>query len=413
MNLVEALRMALRSIVANKMRASLTMLGIIIGVTAVITLVSVGNGAQASITDRIKSLGSDVLQIQAGRREQGRVTMALGSANTLTLEDARAIANPRNVPSVVAVAPQVMTFGQVVAGGKNLNTRIQGVTAEYADMFDWDVTQGEFIGKYHDDVQARVAVLGTTTANNLFPGQDPLGKTVRINDTPFVVIGVLESKGAFMMVDTDDVVMVPVSTAKAYLSQTRTPRGERVINSISAKVIDEQHLQAAQDEITTLLRQRHRLAKSESDDFVITTQTEMVQTVGQVIGIMTILLGCIAGISLLVGGIGIMNIMLVSVTERTREIGIRKAVGAKRRDILTQFLIEAAVLCLSGGMVGVLLGWGASQLFSGLNLGFRALFSLDAVILAFTISAAIGIFFGLYPAARAARLHPIEALRYE
>ena len=413
MKLLEAFVLALRAIRANKMRSALTMLGIVIGVTAVIVLMSIGKGAENTITERIRSLGTDVLQIQAGRMQHGRVQRAMGSANTLTLEDAWAIANPRNCPSVDSVAPQVMTFSQAVAGDENTSTRVTGITPEYGEMFDWQVSEGEFIQKHHVDAQARVCVLGTSVVKDLFPYESPLGKLVRINDVPFRVIGVLESKGAFMMVDMDDAVMVPITTAKAKLTQMRTTRGGRVVSSISAKALDEEYLEQAREEITSLLRQRHRISPADNDDFIITSQEETIQMISEVMGVLTILLTCIAGISLLVGGIGIMNIMLVSVTERTREIGIRKAVGAKRRDILTQFLIEAAGLSLTGGAIGVLLGWGASVLFSRLNLGFGAEVTLFAVGLAFGVAAIIGIFFGFYPAFRAARLNPIDALRYE
>lgn len=412
MNPVEAIPIALRGISAHKLRSFLTMLGLVIGVGAVISLMSIGTGAEAMITERIQSVGGpNVLQVSPGRAMQGMAQAAMGSASTLTLEDAEAIADPRNCPSVSLVAPTVMTFAQVVAGEENLSTRILGVSSEYEDVFNWGVTQGEFIAQHHVDAQSRVCLLGTTVAEELFGGVTPIGQRVRIKNIPFRVIGLLESKGAFMMLDTDDTMMIPITTAKAKLSTQRTARGERTVNSISVQVADESLLDVAIQEITALLRERHRI--TERDDFTVLSQSEIVEMVGEVMGILTILLGSIAGISLLVGGIGIMNIMLVSVTERTREIGIRKAVGAKRRDILIQFIIEAATLSIMGGAIGIFIGWSVAQIFSGLNLGFGALVSIDAVILAFSVSAAIGLFFGIYPATRAAWLNPIDALRYE
>jgi len=409
MKVIDAFLLALRGIAAHKMRASLTMLGIIIGVTAVVSLMSIGRGAEASIVEQIESLGTDVLHIIPGRGRMGVVTTSIGSSNTLTYEDALAIANPLNCPSVSKVAPVVEDFAQVVAGDKNIITRYYGTTPEAEEIFDWRVVQGEAISRQEIERHAQLAVLGPTVAKTLFGDADPVGERIRINDYPFRVVGVLAGKGSFMTIDMDDMIAIPITTAKDKLDTRTTPQGGRVVTSISAQVSSKEAMADAKQEIEALLRQRHRITGQ--NDFTIVSEADIVAVIQDVMGILTILLGLIAGISLLVGGIGIMNIMLVSVTERTREIGIRKAVGAKRRDIMTQFLIEAAVLSLAGGMVGVLLGWGASQLFSGLNLGFGAVFSLDAVILAFTVSAAIGIFFGLYPAARAARLHPIEALR--
>ena len=413
MNLLESLNVALRALAANKLRSGLTMLGMIIGVAAVITLMSVGIGAQATITSQIESMGSNLLFITPGSTQQAGVRSSQGTAPSLTLEDAQAIADPFNVPEVAMVAPEINSFGQVVAGPQNVNTRILGVTPQYQDVRNFHVAAGDFISQQNVDARSLVAVLGSNVAYELFGGEDPIGKDIKINRIQFRVIGVLEPKGAQAMGNQDDVVVVPITTVQQRLFQQRSTRGGNSVNQISVQVASKDQMDAAILHIGDLLRQRHKVAQ---DDFTILSQADLQQTLTQVTSIMTLLLGSIAGISLLVGGIGIMNIMLVSVTERTREIGIRKAVGAKRRNILLQFLIESVVVGVAGGGIGLVIGILLSSVVSMVDLGGQHLqtaVSGESVVLAVGVSAAIGIFFGLYPAARASALNPIDALRYE
>ena len=414
MDLTESLRLALRALQANKLRSALTMLGMIIGVGSVITLMAVGNGASAMITNQIEGMGSNLLFVSPGAaRQEGQVRQAQGTLPTLTLEDAEAIADPMNVPSVTGVAPEVNGFGQVVAGPVNVNTRILGVTPSYQYVRNFQVADGEFIGDSHVQARSLVVVLGSRVAETLFPDVDPVGQTIKINRLTFRVIGVLVSKGSQAMGNQDDIVMAPISTVQQRINRQRTVSGRYTVQSISVQVAADAKTQEAREQIAALLRERHRVIE---DDFTISSQEDLLAVVTQVTGVLTLLLGAIAGISLVVGGIGIMNIMLVSVTERTREIGIRKAVGAKRSDVLVQFLIEAVVVSVVGGGVGVLVGAGLARLISSLPLGGQSLPTVvtpDSVVLAAGVSAAIGLFFGIYPASRAARLSPIEALRYE
>ena len=419
MNLAESLRVAMGSLAANKMRSSLTMLGIIIGVGAVIAMMSIGRGAQAQVTDQIRSMGTNLLFITPGAIREGAVRMQAGSAPTLTYEDALAIAAPGAVPEVVAVAPEAGFFGQIIAGSNNVNTRILGVTPEYEYVRNFRVAEGEFVTRQHIDSRALVAVLGASTAASLFPNESPVGQQVNVaagnRRIRLRVIGVLEPKGSQAMGNQDDLLIVPLTTLQQRLMAQRTARGGRNVSTINVQLASEERavMDAAVQKIGDLLRERHRVYE---DDFTIRSQEEMLATINQVMGVMTLLLGAIAGISLVVGGIGIMNIMLVSVTERTREIGIRKAVGAKRRDILVQFLVESVTVSVVGGAVGILLGSGLSALVASIDFGGQRMPSIvtpDAVLLAFGVSAAIGIFFGIYPASRAARLNPIDALRYE
>ncbi|MBI2953547.1 MAG: ABC transporter permease [Chloroflexi bacterium] len=413
MSLRECIRIALRALGANKLRSALTMLGMIIGVGAVIALMSVGKGAQAMVSSRIQGMGTNLLFVTPGNQQQGGVRQGQGTAPTLTLEDADAIADPSNVPTVVAVAPESMTVGQIVAGPQNTRTRITGTTPSFEEVRNFRVAQGEFISKQHVDGRSSVAVLGSNVATDLFGGMDPIGQTIRINQVSFRVIGVMESKGSQSMGNQDDIVIVPLTTLLQKLNRQRTARGGQNVNTIYVQVADEKLMSDAVEQIGALLRERHRTPQ---DDFTIRSQEDLLSTATQITGVMTLLLGSIAGISLVVGGIGIMNIMLVSVTERTREIGIRKAIGAKKRDILTQFLIEAIVVSLAGGAIGLMLGAGLSMLIGRIPLGGQTLntvVSADAVALAVGVSAAIGIFFGIYPATRAASLNPIDALRYE
>ena len=416
MNLLESVRVALRALGANKLRALLTMLGIIIGVAAVISLMSVGRGVQAGVTDRIQGLGTNLLFVRPGAAREAGVRQTQGTVQTLTLEDADAIAE--RVPSVVAVAPEIGGIGQLVASGQNWSSRITGTTEDYADVRNFRVANGDFIGRQQMESRARVVVLGSSVAENLFGGLDPVGETVRISlsgraGVDFRVIGVMETKGGTGFGNQDDQVFVPLSTYHTRLTRARTVRGSYTVSTINVQVADASLMSSTVQEVAELLRQQHRVTQ---DDFTIQSQEDFLQTAAQVTGLMTVLLGAIAGISLVVGGIGIMNIMLVSVTERTREIGIRKAVGARRRDILLQFLVEATVVSVLGGLIGMGLGTGLSRLFSQFEVNGQQLATLvtpDAVILSFTVSAAVGLFFGIYPAMRAAQLHPIEALRYE
>ena len=415
MNLMAILITALSSLGSNKLRAGLTLLGVVIGVAAVITLMSIGKGVQQSITQRIESLGTNLLFVRPGSTTQGGVSGAQGTASTLTLEDAYALKDPLFTPAVEAVAPEISTTGQVVVGRNNTSTRIYGITPEYLEARNFDLSSGQFITPGHLTDSSQVAVLGAEVAETLFGFRDPVGQVVRINSRQFNVIGVLESKGGGnRFFSLDDQVLVPITTAYYRLSSQRTAQGGINVQTINVQLRDVEDVDAAIREVATVLRLRHRITGA--DDFSITSQQETIETLQETTNTFVFFLGAIAGISLLVGGIGIMNIMLVSVTERTREIGIRKAMGAKRRDILLQFVSEATLLSLGGGGVGVTIGLVLSTLFNGRSLlgtPTQTVFSPEIALLALGVSAAIGLFFGIYPAMRAAQLHPIEALRYE
>ena len=405
---------ALSSLSANKLRAGLTLLGLVIGVAAVISLLSIGRGAQDAITDRIQSLGTNLLFVRAGGVSQGGVFGGQASAATLTLEDAYAIEDVVLAPSVRSVAPELSTNGQVVAGRENTFTQIVGVTPEYQFVKEFTMTSGQFVTQNHLARSSQVAVLGSSVAEDLFGFRDPVGQPVRINGRQFTVIGVLESKGGGFFGSFDDQVVVPITTVYNRLSSTRTAQGGVSVQTINVQVVDVNSMEDAVDEVATVLRFRHRLTGE--DDFTISNQQETIETLEETTNTFIVFLGAIAGISLLVGGIGIMNIMLVSVTERTREIGIRKAMGAKRRDIMWQFLAEASLLSLGGGGLGLGLGALLSWALDGRSLGgqsFQTSFSGDFAVLALVVGAGIGLFFGIYPAMRAAKLHPIDALRYE
>ncbi len=417
MNIGESIGVAFSSLAANKLRSALTMLGMIIGVGAVIALMSVGRGAQAMVTNQIQSMGTNLLFVIPGAaRTDGNVRSAQGSAPTLTYEDALALAS---IPEVIAVAPEQSSFGQVIFGSNNVNTRVVGVTPEYETVRNFRVAEGEFFSQQHIDGKSLVVLLGSNVAGTLFPDQSAVGQKVSIGfgnrRIPFSIVGVLESKGAQAMGNQDDMVLMPITTLQQRLMMQRTTQGGHNVNTVNVQTVsqDPAVMQAAIDQIGEILRQRHRVSE---DDFTIRSQEDMLAMATEVMGVMTLMLGAIAGISLVVGGIGIMNIMLVSVTERTREIGIRKAVGAKRGDILVQFLVESVAVSVVGGGMGVLAGAGLAHLISSLDLGGQKLdtiVAVDAVLMAFGVSAAIGIFFGIYPASRAARLNPIDALRYE
>jgi putative ABC transport system permease protein len=396
---------ALRALRRNKLRSSLTALGIIIGVFAVVAMVAIGNGTRASIESQVAGLGQNMLMVFAGSRRSGGVNSGLGSASAITLEDAEALR--REIPDVVASSPEVTTTAQAIANGRNWSTTIAGEAPEYLVIRDWTVAAGSMFTDREVRSAAKVAVLGDKTAHELFGVLDPLGQTVRIGNMPFVVIGVLTSKGAGVGgQNQDDRVVIPYTTAMKRIT------GDKYLRSVYLQIGQAERIPIAQDQITRLLRQRHRLLPGTSDDFNIFNQQEIADTVNTVTSTLTLLLGAIAGLSLVVGGIGIMNIMLVSVTERTREIGIRISVGAQPGDIRIQFLIEAITLSLLGGLVGVLLGIGATRLIAAAS-SFKPIVSMGSIVLAFTVSFSIGVFFGFYPARRASLLDPIDALRYE
>ncbi|MFN2129042.1 MAG: ABC transporter permease [Anaerolineae bacterium] len=408
MNIAASVPIALRSLLANKLRAGLTMLGIIIGVAAVIALVAAGAGAQAQVAERFESLGSNLLVISPGFMSFRGVSRG-ASSQSLTNEDVEAIA--ALATSVSAIAPEYSTQSQqVVYYNKNTQTEVLGVTPEYQVVREWQVDRGRFIEGLDLANQAKVAVLGSTVVEELF-GElvDPLGKMVKISRQNYEVVGILASKGVGGFQNLDDQVLIPLTTAQIKFGGA----GNRSLRAINVQVASADQMDRAQAELTAILRARHGLASSQSNDFNIQNQAQIVETVQETAGTFAVLLASIAAISLLVGGIGVMNIMLVSVTERTREIGIRKAVGARRSDILAQFLVEAMVLCLLGGLLGVLAGYGGAQVITPLLGGSRAIVTPDSVAMALGVSIAVGLFFGLYPAGRAAALRPIDALRYE
>jgi putative ABC transport system permease protein len=426
MSIIDTIRTALAALAANKLRSSLTMLGIIIGVSAVITLMAVGQGSQKGVTERIQGLGSNLIFIRPGESQASNVQAAVygGQALTLVDADAYAINDPEQFPYVEGVAPQVDFEGRLIAGGENTTTTIIGTTPDYPYVRDFFVARGQFIGD--DDVTRKglVAVLGHSVAQTLFGDSDPIGKSVRLSVGPpsmsitfnFRVIGVMEPKGATATGDEDDLMFIPLPTMQARIPFLRHPQGLSNVFQISVKVSDRGDFDQAEKEIAALLRERHNVTE---DDFEILTQTDVANLKAAETEISQTLwaaMAAIAGISLAVGGIGIMNIMLVSVTERTREIGIRKAIGATRGDILMQFLVEALMVTMAGGAIGVILGVSLSTLADGrtiLEQSVRADVSAVAVILAFGVSAVIGLFFGIYPAYNASRLNPIEALHHE
>ena len=412
MKLIDSLAIAIRSLFANKLRSSLTMLGIIIGVGAVITLMSVGRGAQATVTSTFEQMGTNVIYVMPSGGVRGLAGMARAKP-TLTLDDAEAL---ERVYSVVGVAPASENYAEVTAGDESVITIITGVTPEYQQVLNYPIASGQFISDRNVAHRDMVVVLGDKVAEDLFGSDDPIGQRVKIKGKRFTVIGVLEAKGgAFMGVSMDDIVVTPIATFQTKLFTQRTATGEDTIQSIAVQVASAEAIDGAIEEIEAVLRKRHRIAEGEEDDFAVISQEQILGMLQEVTGVFTLFLGAIAGISLLVGGIGIMNIMLVSVTERTREIGIRKAVGAKRRDILIQFLLEASILSLVGGSIGIIGGWVLSRLISQIEIGGMTIHSVvspDIVILAISVSVFIGLASGIYPAMRAARLNPIDALHY-
>ncbi len=413
MNAKQIVRTALTALTVNKLRSSLTILGVVIGVAAVIALMALGEGTQVTIAQNIESLGTDLLFVSPGASSESGIRGMMGSANTLSLADAEALTA---ASAVSAVAPSTSTNAQIVAGGENTRAQITGVTPEYEYVRNLTLAEGEFIDDYDIERRTMVAVLGSSLAETLFGETSPVGQTIKINGRQFTVIGVLESKGGTGVMSEDYGLYAPITTVLYRISAQRTSTGEMSVSSISVQVVSTDKTDAAMSEITAILNDRHDIGLGEEADFSMSSQEEMIETMEESTEVFVILLAAIAGISLAVGGIGVMNIMLVSVTERTREIGIRKAVGAKRRDILLQFLVEAASMSLIGGAIGVGAGVGISSLITGLDLGtvtMEAVVSTNIIILAVSVSAAVGILFGLYPAYRASRLSPVEALRYE
>jgi putative ABC transport system permease protein len=407
MNLAMIIRVAFRALVRNKMRAILTMLGIIIGVSAVIAMVSIGQGAQASVQKQIESIGTNLLFISAGAQNVGGVRSGTGDSgtNSLTVEDLEAIR--REVPSVSMVSPTVNARSQLVAGNMNWNTSVQGVSEQYPEVRKWTVQSGSFFGEADVRTAGRVIVIGQTIADNLFAGMDPVGQTLRVANLPFRIIGVMARKGQDQQGrDQDDIAFAPYTTVQKKI--LGSPR----LQIAYASAISQDATYTAQQQITEMLRQRHKLTASEPNDFTVRNMSDIAEAANETNNTMTLLLACIASVSLLVGGIGIMNIMLVSVTERTREIGIRMAIGARSSAVRSQFLIESIVLSLTGGFVGIVLGVVVSFAIPAL-LGWPTLISTLAIIGSVIFSAAVGIFFGYYPARKAAALDPIEALRYE
>ena len=410
MSVWQSVRIAGRALRVNKLRSALTMLGIIIGVAAVIAMVGVGAGAQARVAEQIQSLGSNLIIVLSGSVTSSGIRLGTGSQLTISEDDSAAIA--REVPYVLVAAPSVRGTSQVVYGNLNWATVIQGVTPDYFEARDWPVTDGRAISPEDVDGATKVALLGQTTALNLFGESEPLGQIIRIKKVPFTVVGVLSRKGQNSWgQDQDDVILMPISTAKKKVLGV-SQANPRAVGSISIKIRPDEDMAEAENQIRGLLRQRHRLQPFQDDDFWLRNLSEVLQTQEESSKVMTYLLAAIASVSLMVGGIGIMNIMLVSVTERTREIGLRMAVGARRRHILLQFLIEAVTLSLIGGIIGIALGLGGSRAISYFA-EWRTLIAPESIVIAFGFAAGIGIFFGFYPARKASRLDPIEALRYE
>ncbi len=399
------IRIALRALRRNKLRTGLTMLGIIIGVGAVVAMVGIGAGAKAQVEAQIASLGENVILIFSGSTTASGIRTGWGSAGTLKIEDAESI--QREVPGIIAVSPEIRSAMQVASGNQNWMTQILGESPDYFTIRQWPLKAGAVFTEQDVRGANKVCVIGHTTARQLFGDADPLGQIIRIKQVPFIITGVLAPKGLSMMgSDQDDVVIMPYTTAM------KRVMGQTMLRGINVQAESEAALKPAQQQIISLLRQRHRITPGKDDDFTVRSQEEIAEAATATSRVLAILLGAIASVSLLVGGIGIMNIMLVSVTERTREIGIRMAVGAHGRDILLQFLIESITLSSLGGVIGIVLGIVASQLLSTLAQ-WPTMISATSVVVAFLFSAAVGIFFGYYPARKAAALDPIDALRYE
>ncbi len=410
MNFLATLRVALNALRINKMRSALTMLGIIIGVAAVIIMIAVGQGAQARVEEQIRSLGSNIIMVMSGSALSGGARGGSGSQQTLTEDDAYALG--REIDEVHGAAPTLRGSGQAVFGNANWSTTFYGTSPDYLEVREWAVIEGRRFEAADMNSAAKVVLIGQTVAKNLFGDSSPIDQVIRIRKVPLTVIGVLDRKGQNMMgQDQDDVVLMPISTArKRVLGATQAK--SRNIGSIMIKIRTDANMKEGEQRIRELLRQRHRLQNGQEDDFFVRNISELLEAQEASSKVLALLLAAVASVSLLVGGIGIMNIMLVSVTERTREIGLRMAVGARGKDILTQFLVEAVTLSLIGGLIGILLGVGGAYLIGELA-GWRTELSLLSILLAVGFAACVGVFFGFYPARKASRLLPIEALRYE
>ena len=413
MKLYRLLIEALENLSANKLRSMLTVLGIVIGVAAVIAMLSIGRGAEASITSRIESMGTNLVYVTPGSTSQSGVRSAVGSAGTLTLDDAEALAS---LPDVVAIASVTDSMAQLVYQGQNTRTRLMGVTPGYETVSSLTLADGVFISEANQSGRSLVVVLGSSVAETLFgTTSGVVGQKVRLNGQPYKVIGVLESKGGTGFMNQDDQVFIPLSTALYRLVGGARFRGSSVISQITIKASSVDAVDQVVNDVTPTMRELHETVEG-ADDFTVTSQEATLDAATQVTDTLTIFLGGIAGISLAVGGIGIMNIMLTTVTERTHEIGLRKAIGARRQDILLQFLVESMVLSLIGGLIGAVFGWGIAQMMGQVQISgstITPVVGLDSVLLATLFSMAVGLFFGIYPATRAARLQPVEALRYE
>jgi putative ABC transport system permease protein len=408
-SLWESFISSIYSLCANKLRSSLTILGIVIGVSAVVFLVSLGEGQKEQMTSSFEEMGANAIYITtAGMTEQIQ-----GATGTLTLEDAQALADPYRAPSVEIVAPMIEKMATVIYGNENASVDLIGITPQIADIIAYPVAKGDFINDQDIKRRTDVAVLGHQTAINLFGEEDPLGKTIRASGRRFEVIGVIEKKGG-MMGAADDFIMIPLTTMQSRIVMQTSAKG-RPVQTIAIKAVGPDEIEAATEQITEILRQRHNIREGEDDDFNVVDMQDILNTMQEILVIFQLFLGSVGAISLVVGGIGIMNIMLVSVTERTREIGIRKAVGAKRRDIIIQFLVESAMLSLTGGVIGLLIALGGTSLINNIDVGFpiSAPISASIIIVALTVSIGIGLTSGTYPAFRAARLDPIESLRHE
>ena len=410
MNVLGLLRVAMRALAVNKLRSLLTMLGIIIGVAAVIVMIAVGAGAQKRVEEQIRSLGSNLLLILSGTTTAGGARMGFGSNLTISEDDAAAI--PREIPETMS-APALRGTAQIIWGNQNWSTVIFGVTPDYIDVRQWELAAGRLFDATDLAGATKVCLVGQTVARQLFGGANPLGQMIRVRRVPFTVIGVLESKGQSMMgYDQDDLILMPISTARKRVLGSGNLAKQRSVGTIWVKVAEGYDMKAAEEQVRSLLRQRHRLQAGQDDDFSLRNLEEVAATQEASSRVLALLLAAVASVSLVVGGIGIMNIMLVSVTERTREIGLRMAVGARTRDILGQFLVEAVTLSLIGGLAGIAIGVAAAIGIAEIA-GWRIVLSPESVMLAVAFAFAIGVFFGFYPARKAARLNPVEALRFE